>query len=434
MIEAALARVTGFIEDAAERYRREASYPVPAFRLSVDGKDIAQLVSPRLMSLLLTDNRGIEADQLSITLSDHDGMLAIPRTGAVIRLWLGWSDTGLVDKGTYTVDEAEHTGAPDVLNIRARSADLRKGLKTKRERSWSNTTLGKVLGDIATNNGLKATIASALGGLPILQLDQANESDANLISRVGEEFDAVVTVKAGCLLCLPAGGGKTASGLALPHITLTRADGDQHRYLQADRDSYDGVRAYFYDVNSAKKQEVIAGGGENLKDLRHTYSDRQSALRAARSEFNRLQRGSATLSYTLAVGRPDLIPELTYTLLGVKAEIDEIIWYGGNVQHNLSADSGYTVSLELESKLPEDTVEGLAEENQQNYTGIIAYYRDEKTGKEKSRTAGDQSKPKRLLWLYVNKHTAKRAVDREWKRMQAARAEVEGPANSRAKT
>lgn len=421
MIDAALAQVTGFIEDAAERYRRDASYPVPAFRLSVDGNDIAQLVSPRLMSLLLTDNRGIEADQLSITLSDHDGMLAIPRNGAVIRLWLGWSDTGLVDKGTYTVDEAEHTGAPDVLSIRARSADLRKGLKTKRERSWSNTTLGEVLGDIATGNGLKATIASALGGLPILQLDQANESDANLISRVGEEFDAVVTVKAGCLLCLPAGGGKTASGLALPHITLTRADGDQHRYLQADRDSYDGVRAYFYDVNSAKKQEAIAGGGENLKDLRHTYSDRQSALRAARSEFNRLQRGSATLSYTLAVGRPDLIPELTYTLQGVKAEIDEIIWYGGNVQHNLSADSGYTVSLELESKLPEDTVEGLAEENRGDYTGIIAYYRDKKTGKEKTVTAGGQSKPRRLKWLYASERTAKRAVDREWKRMQASK-------------
>jgi uncharacterized protein len=433
MIEAALARVTGFLKDTVDRYKRDAAYPVPAFRLTVDGSDIAQLISPRLMSLELTDNRGIEADQLSITLSDHDGLLAIPPKGAVVRLWLGWSDTGLVDKGTYTVDETEHSGAPDVLSIRARSADLRKGLKTKRERSWSNTTLGDVLGDIAIGNGLTATIAGSLDGLPILQLDQANESDANLISRLGEEFDAVASVKAGCLLCMPAGGGKTASGLNLPHITLTRTDGDQHRYLLADRDSYDGVRAYFYDVNSAKKQEAIAGGGENLKDLRHTYSDKQSALRAARAEFNRLRRGSATLSYTLAVGRPDLIPELTYTLQGVKAEIDEIIWYGGNVQHNLSPDNGYTMSLELESKLPEDTVDDLAEENKLNYTGIIAYYRDDKTGKEKTMTAGDQAKPRRLLWLYANKNTAKRAVDREWKRLQAAKAEAGGPADSGAK-
>ena len=417
MIDAVLSKVTGYLKDTAQRFIRDAAYPVPAFRLSVDGLDIAQKISPRLMSMELTDNRGVEADQLTITLSDHDGLLTIPPKGAVLRLWLGWSDTGLVDKGTYTVDETEHSGAPDVLSIRARSADLRKGLKTKRERSWSNTTLGEVLGDIAIGNNLTATIAGALDGLPILQLDQANESDANLISRLGEEFDAVASIKAGCLLCLPAGGGKTASSLDLPHITLTRIDGDQHRYLQADRDSYDGVRAYYYDVNSAKKQEAIAGGGDNLKDLRHTYSDQQSALRAARAEFRRLQRGSATLSYTLAMGRPDLIPELTYTLQGVKAEIDEIIWYGGNVQHSLTADGGYTVSLELESKLPEDNVEDLAEENAGNYTGIIVYYRDEKSGQEKTITAGGQAKPRRLRWLYASERTAKRAADREWRKM-----------------
>ncbi|MFP8981746.1 phage late control D family protein, partial [Pseudomonas aeruginosa] len=157
------------------------------------------------------------------------------------------------------------------------------------------------IGDVskrqALGNTLTPVLAPALSGLPILQLDQANDSDANLLTRLGEDFDAVATVKAGCLLCLPAGGGKTASGLALPHITLTRQDGDQHRYLQADRDSYDGVRAYFYDVNSAKKQEAIAGAkGDNRKDLRHTYSDRQSALRAARPKCNRLQTGTPTSS------------------------------------------------------------------------------------------------------------------------------------------
>lgn len=417
MIGEALGKVTGFIRDSADHIREGTSHPAPAFRITVDGNDIAKLISPRLISLDLTDNRGMEADQLSISLSDHDGLLAIPPRSAVIRLWLGWSDSGLVDKGTYTVDETEHSGAPDVLSIRARSADLRKGLKTKRERSWSNSTVGDVLGDIAIANDLTATIAGELDGLAVLQLDQANESDANLLTRLGEEYDAVATVKAGNLIFMPSNGGKTVSGLDLPHITLTRADGDQHSFLQADRDSYDGVRAYFYDVNSAKKQEAIAGGGDNLKDLRHTYSDQPSALRAARSEWNRLQRGSATLSYTLAKGRADLIPELTYTLQGIKPDIDAIIWYGGNVQHSLSADSGYTMSLSLESKLPEDGVAELADDSGGDYTGVIAYYRDEKTGKEKSVTAGDQSKPRRLAHLYSGLGSARRALDREWQRV-----------------
>ncbi len=417
MISEAVSNVTGFVRNRAEQLRHDASHAAPAFRITVDGNDIAKMISPRLISLDLTDNRGMEADQLSISLSDHDGLLAIPPHGAVICLWLGWSETGLIDKGTYTVDETEHSGAPDVLSIRARSADLRKGLKAKRERSWSSSTLGDVLGDIAMANNLTATISKELDALPVLQLDQANESDANLLTRLGEEYDAVATVKSGNLIFMPANGGKTVSGLALPHITLTRADGDQHSFLQADRDSYDGVRAYFYDVGSAKKQEAVAGGGDNLKDLRHTYSDRSSALRAARSEWSRVQRGSATLTYTLAKGRADLIPERTYTLQGIKPDIDAIIWYGGNVQHSLRADSGYTMSLSLESKLPEDSVADLADESGGDYTGVTAYYRDENSGKEKAVVAGDQSRPRRLVHLYSGLGSAKRAVDREWGRI-----------------
>ena len=430
MITAALAAVTGTLTKIGKSLLGDNDYPAPLFRLIVDGKDIAQIISPleikpplqvpRLISLSLTDNRGIEADTLELLLSDHDGLLNIPPRGAELELWLGWSDTGLIEKGTFTVDETEHAGAPDVLSIRARSADMRSKLKTKRESSWSNTTINALIFHIAVRNGLEPVTSPKFHNVPVLQLDQANESDANLLTRLGEEFDAVATVKAGKLLFMPVAGGKTASGAALPHITLTRADGDSHRYLQADRDSYDGVRAYYYDINSAKKQEAIAGGGDNLKDLRHTYSDRDSALRAARAEWNRLQRGSATLSYQLAKGRPDLIPELTYTLAGVKTEIDAIIWHGGNVQHSYTADGGYTTSLELESQLPEDTVDDLYEDASGNYTGIIAYYRDKKSGTEKTLTAGDQTKPRRLRFLYSEKASAKRAVDREWAKMQTS--------------
>lgn len=412
-------RVVAFMRDAREELRGESRHPAAAYRLTVDGKDMAQTISPRLISLQLTDNRGLEADQLSLSLSDHDGLLAIPPRGAVVKLWLGWSDTGLTYKGSYTVDETEHSGSPDVLNIRARSADMRKGLKTKRERSWSATTLGQVLGDIASANDLKTSIAEVVAARAVKHLDQANESDANMLTRLGELHDAVITVKAGCLVCLPAGGGKTPSGAALPHVTLTRRDGDGHRFLQADRDSYDAVKAYYYDVGSTKKQEVIAGGGEKVKDLRHTYSDRDSALRGARSELNRLQRGSATLSYNLAKGRADLIPELTYSLRGVKSEIDAIVWYGGNVQHSLTADAGFTSSLELESKLPEDSVDSLYEEPKGGaYTGVVTFYRDKATGKETSVVAGEPTKPKRLRRVYDNKEAAQKAADREWKKLQ----------------
>ena len=399
--------------------RELLAYPRPLCRLLVNGTDITEAATQRLVEISLTDNRGMEADQLDLVLSDHDGKLAIPPRGAELRLWLGWSDSGLVDKGTFHVDELEHSGAPDTLSIRARSADLRGDLKTRREQSWHATTLGAVLGSIAARHALTLKIEPGLAAIAVPHLDQANESDANLLTRLGHEHDAIASIKAGRLLFLPVGGASTASGLALPHITLKREDGDQHRYLEADRDSYSGVRAYYYNPSSTKKQEAIAGADGNLKDLRHSYADRDAALSAARAEWTRLQRGTATLSYTLARGRPDLVPDQTFSLTGVKDEIGALIWLGRSLTHSYRPEA-YTTSLELESQLPDEQIADLLDSGE-GYTGVRAYYR-EASGQQKYETAGRGGNMLRLKQLYSGQPAARRAVEREWGRMKESQA------------
>ncbi len=324
------------------------TYPKPIYRLTVNDRDITADITARLISLTLTDNRGPEADTLDIELSDHDGLLAIPPRGATLQVWLGWSDTGLVDKGTFTVDETEHSGPPDTLSIRARSADMRGPLVKKRERSWHDTTLGDILHTLAQEHDLEPAISPQLDQVEIPHLDQTDESDLNLITRLGQEHDAVATIKHGRLLFMPIGQGETASGKDLPTVTLTRAEGDQHRFLQADRDAYSGVRAYYYDVNGSERLEAIIGDEDNAKVLRHTYANRSSALRAARAEWGRIQRGSSTLSLNLARGRPDLSPEWRYRVQGIKAQIGKTKWLGEQVVHRLG-DGGMTTALELEN-------------------------------------------------------------------------------------
>jgi hypothetical protein len=65
----------------------------------------------------------------------------------------------------------------------------------------------------------------------------------------------------------------------------------------------------------------------------------------------------------------------------------------------------------------EGTFDDLSEEVQGAYTGINEYYRDKKSGIQKSITAIDLSKPRRLRYLYATKAAAKRAVDREYGKM-----------------
>lgn len=337
----------------------------PDFRLLLDGQDITPRIAPRLESLMLTDARGFEVDTLDITLTDHDGKLALPRRGAKLRLHLGWQGQPLEDKGEYLVDEVEHSGAPDKLTLRARSADLRSTLTKKLECSYHALTLGDIVRTCAARNGLTAVIPEALASIPTAHLDQLGESDANLLTRLAHDHGAIATVKAGKLLFIPPGQATTASGAPLQKVTLTRKLGDQHRYNVADRAMYTAVRANYHDVRSGTRAYVIVGEEEeidsteaespaqptapNTKELRHTYASRNSAQRAAKAELQRIKRGLATFSLTLAEGRPELFPEVPVAVQGFKEEIDVEEWVVVRVVH-LVDGSGYTTGVDMEIK------------------------------------------------------------------------------------
>lgn len=394
------------------------SYPHAIYRIIVNGKDIGELVQTRLMRLTITDNRGIEADTFELELSDHDGLLEIPPKGAAVQVWLGWSNEGLVYKGKYLVKEREHSGAPDVLTLRGAAADLKTTFKKKKERSFDNKTIAEIVSSIASEHALIPNINDELGQITLAHIDQ-NESDANLLTRIADEHDAIATVKNGYLLFMPRGEGKTISGKAFPDFFITRDSGDSHRYSDTDgADEVSGVTVFYYDNNKAQRQKVTVGmTDENTRELRNIQRDEKTAKHVAQAEYNRIKSKSATFTYTLAKGRPDLIPEMPIQFWGLKSEIDDIIWLGTKVIHKLDADNGYTTDVDLEIYLPDaDDLSQLVDDEMGSYTGVVAYYKDgSNTGKL---TRGDQTTPKRLTYLYKNKSTATTAIDREYKALQ----------------
>ncbi|MEN3754950.1 phage late control D family protein [Mangrovibacter sp. SLW1] len=359
----------------------------PAFMLTLNSQDITHNFSDRLISLTMTDNRGFEADQLDIVLDDTDGKVDLPLRGAVLTLWLGWQDSALLNKGDFTVDEIEHRGAPDVLTIRARSADFRGTLNSRREESWHDTTLGELVSTIATRNKLTASVADTLKTIPVPHIDQSQESDAVFLNRLADRNGATVSVKAGKLLFLKAGSGMTASGRPVPQMTLARSDGDRHQFAIADRGAYTGVTAKWLHTRDPKSQkqkvtlkrkpkekhlralehpkakktkakktpearegEYMAGEADNVLALTTVYASKAQAMRAAQAKWDKLQRGVAEFSITLAYGRADLFPETPVRVSGFKRVIDEQAWLISKVTHNLN-NSGYTTALELEVKL-----------------------------------------------------------------------------------
>jgi phage protein D len=345
----------------------------PKFRLTMEGADITQKIEKRLISLTLTDNRGFEADQLDIQMDDADGLLQLPRRGVALTLALGWEGQLLIPKGTYTVDEIEHSGSPDRLTLRARSADFRETLNTRREKSWHKVTVGDITRDIAARHKLKLALGDDVAKLAIDHLDQTNESDASFLMRLARQSGALACVKNGSLLFIRQGQGKTASGKVLPVITLQRRDGDSHRFSLADRDAYTGVIASWLHTREPVKKEVtkvkrrrkttakkkepeakqgdyLVGTDENVLVLSRTYASRANAERAAKMQWERLQRGVATFSIELARGRAELYTEMPVKVSGFKQQIDAAEWIITTLTHSLG-DSGFTTSLELEVKI-----------------------------------------------------------------------------------
>ena len=325
------------------QYRKER------YALVVDGRDISQTVRPLLMRLSLRESRGEEADQLDITLDDSMGNLALPPVGARVALQLGYEHTGMVDKGEYIVDEIEHGGAPDAVQLRCRSANLRATLRQRNTHSWHESTLGAIVRDIAARNGMQARVADSLDSVAVEHADQTNESDVHFLTRIGRQHDAVATVKKGLLVFLPIGSTRTASGQQLDSITLTRSDGDRHRYHLAARESYSGVRAKWHDKRAAQDRGAVAGTEDNLKTLPDTYDTEDNAMAAAESELGRIERGAATLEITLAIGQPALMVQTPVNVRGFKPEIDGTDWLCKTVEHTLD-DNGLTTRMEMERR------------------------------------------------------------------------------------
>lgn len=326
-------------------------YPVPAWRVVMDGQDLTARIRPRLLDLTLSEERGGQADQLDLRIHDHDGRMALPTRGVELTVSIGWEDGGLIEKGRFKVDEVEHSGAPDIISVRARSADLTHPMRARRERSWHGVMLRNVLNALAGEHGLQARIAPELASIAIPHLDQAGESDVHLLTRLGQRFDAVATVKAGSLLFLPIGSGQTAGGIALPTAEITRASGDQHRYTAADREAYSGVRAYWSDKAGANRKSALAGVSANAKRLRQTFASQKEAEENAKAEWQRVQRGAATFSLNLALGRADLYPEQPIRVRGFKPEIDNTKWLIAKTTHTITGSNGFTTAIELETKI-----------------------------------------------------------------------------------
>lgn len=307
----------------------------------------APFLNNHIMSIQLTENRGFDADMLQIQVDDSAGNIMLPDRNAEIQLQIGFG-MNLVDKGKFIVDAVAHSGPPDVITIGAHSADFKKEFVERKSDLYEALTLDQLVQKIASKYGYDYAVADKLKSIEIKAKQQADESDANLLTRLAEEYDAVATIKMGKLLFLERGTGKTASGQQMPVITHNRSDGDQHSYSVNDRSQYTGVEARYLLPGKAKRKIVKIGEDGRRHRLRTIFESEEAAIIAAEKELQRIKRNSASISVKFARGKPELSAESPLKLIGYKSEIEALNWIVTTATHTLDASNGLTTQLQAE--------------------------------------------------------------------------------------
>lgn len=296
----------------------------------------------------MTDEAGRQSDSAELTLDDCGGAIELPPKGAKMTVSLGYQGREETVTGTYVVDEFELSGPPVALAIRAKGADMRAELKAQKTRSWGEVTLGDLVSRIAADHGLQARVGSALRGIAIPHLDQAGESDLNLLTRLAGDHDAVAKQSGEYLLLVPRGEAASATGKPMPAIEVRPQDASRWRVTLADREAYSSVTARWHDPKTGERKAETAGSGDPAWAIRRAYPSASEASEAARAKLAQLARGTALLAVDLSPGNPVVAAEAELRLAGFRPGADGS-WTCQRVIHKLDR-GGFSTAVEATVK------------------------------------------------------------------------------------
>ena len=337
----------------------------PVFRIYADRVEITAAIRDRLIELVVTDEACIQSDELKLTLDDRrreDGAIAeLPKIGTVLTVSLGYAETTRVAMGRFIVDEVEMRSPPTTLTVSAKAADMVGPFRSPKTRSWDEATLGQLVEAIAAEHRYQAKIDPELGAIAIPHLDQTEESDMALLTRLASKHDAVAKPVAGLLVLARQGAIKTITGQVMPTISLNPSDLAEWRYRHVARKpggsgatkdastqtppttATGGAKAYWWDFEKGERREVTSGKPP-FEEIRYVHATEAEAKAAAATKKNRGERGQGELSFSLP-GDPRLAAEgrLSISLRpGIPTD-----WRIKRVEHRLGTQ-GYTTQVECE--------------------------------------------------------------------------------------
>lgn len=294
----------------------------PSYKIEVNGKDVTANIQDNLISIVLVDNAtGDEADTLNIAVYRKKGKkrVALPKRGAVLKVWLGYEETSLMYMGQYVMGKRNVN--PYIMTLIAQSTPVNSSkafgqLNTQRTRSLPDgVTIGSLCQLVASTHKLSNKVASTLAGTPLGVVYQRNESDLHLLTRLSKDFHFSFKIANGTLIVYPADDATAGGTQAVPTLTVTEADLKDWDW-DDDGKTEGGTVIAKYRTPTKQSVEVSAGQGEPIRRLKRVYPSQLQATTAANAHLTSNKKQQTNLQLTF-IGNPTLIAEAKITLKGL---------------------------------------------------------------------------------------------------------------------
>lgn len=326
----------------------------PGYLIKIDDKVLDAEMSSRVSTISLSDEVGVVSDQVTILFADPKEELVVPRLGVSLDLALGYKDN-LVSMGRYTIDEVRVR--PGTMEAVAKGFNSKSSIKELRTGTFQSKKVGDIVSEIAARNSLTLRLSESMREKEVSKLYmQRSESDLFTLSRLSKKFGASLKVEEARLLFLEKGEAKSASGINLDAIKISRQDCEDFSFEVKGRDDYKSVRVKILETKTGVIRKKIYKLSKEKKDSSPTFSiDRvfrseKEAEEEAKAELKAKKFSETSISLTLP-GRPDLRAESKVTLIGFRNEIDGE-WTIEKSNHSLSDD--YKTTIELKKLLGDE--------------------------------------------------------------------------------
>lgn len=309
--------------------------------LSVDATE-------RLLQIDVTDGQGQESDSVDLTLDDRDQAIPIPPQGATLSVSIGYLETGVIFKGTYTVDSMRVSAPPYQVKVRAKAVDMKGTFKQKGSKGFENKTVGDIVQDISGKNGYAARISPGLAAHKVDYIAQSDESGMHFLTRLANDYDAFFKVANGQVIFAEKGDLLAVSGAALGGciVTLGNIISYDCEVMQRPRAKEGEKKGWDRKKGKSFTEKSSSLKGKSADRHRYLSSEKGDAKRKSKGRANKAKRERGTLSITI-VGTPGVTAESPVVVFGVRAGVDGV-WRAKSVTHHISGSNVYTTKIECE--------------------------------------------------------------------------------------